>query len=157
MRTPEEILARIKDVTPHDMFGFRRDVLMGYLDFEHVKPFLKPEAVPAQWVADQNSTEAIIQETKSYMELAWGKVRDHRGLSAGRSVQKMTEFCWLLGEDKLIEQIEKSDYPQYGAPILKLICEKFGFPIPDDEDLKLMMQGLRCRACTDGSNSGCGK
>jgi hypothetical protein len=90
---------------------------------------------------------------RDYMEFAWGKADDHRGLSAMRSVEKFKAWVWLLGNDKLVEFCEDDDhYAYYGAPVLQRICQEYSFPIPDDAGIQRMMKGLPCK---DGCTSGC--
>src|SRR5262249_50912769 len=44
----------------------------------------------------------VRKEMLSYLAFAFGKAADHRGISAARSVQKLTEYAWLLGVDELV-------------------------------------------------------
>lgn len=92
------------------------------------------------------SDDRVRDEMRQYMaEVGWDKVLGHRGISAGRTVEKMTAWLWLLGDDEMVRFAEDdSNYPQYGAPILKAICEKYGFPIPDDPAARRMAVGRRC-------------
>lgn len=143
MRTQDEIVARLKQIAKDDLFGFGADVLLPYLDKEHVTPFLKPGAEMTWEIASQAEPD-ILAEASQYMVFAWGKVEDHRGLSAGRSVQKLTEWCWLLGKDDLVKKIEAASYAPYGAPKLKVICEALGLPMPDSPDVVRMMNGEPC-------------
>jgi hypothetical protein len=64
----------------------------------------------------------------------------------------MSAWLWLLGEEELHQFAEDSkNYPQYGAPILKKICEKYGFPVPEGEAIANMSQGLSCsQYCEEG-------
>ena len=83
--------------------------------------------------------------------------QDHRGLSAGRSIDHFRAWLWMDGEDELVEQINSEDIPfaQYGAPILKAISEKYGAPTPDDDATLRMMLGSICEP--DGCPyEGCG-
>lgn len=151
MRTFEEIAARCSK--PTSLLGFDADALLGFLPFEYAKSLLKPETDGAAWDAQLPplTRDAVLAEMRSYMEFAWGKVDDHRGISASRSVEKMEAWLWLLGEDDLLREVEAAGYAQYGAPKLKLICERLSFPIPDDEDIRRMSRGERCTA-----DYGCG-
>jgi len=80
----------------------------------------------------------------------WGKVRNHRGLSADRTILKMKAWLWLLGDDELEAfAADYANYPQYGAPILKAICEKYDFPIPEDVTW--------CERCKDYTGPGTGE
>lgn len=44
MKTQKEIVDKINEIKDEDFFGFRVSDLLEYLDFEHAKEFLKPEA-----------------------------------------------------------------------------------------------------------------
>lgn len=167
MRTQDEIADRAREQSAK-FFDFWAEVLLCFLDYDHAKPLIKPEFTREQWDAMDNSvggdaprhprvlTEFDIPEQMAgYMRFAWGKVSDHRGISAGRSVEKLAALAWLLGDDDVVAFAEDSaNYPQYGAPILRHICERYGLPIPDDEHLQRMMQGERC---TDDCEEGCGE
>jgi len=65
----------------------------------------------------------------------------------------MTAWVWLLGEDELLTRMEATPYENYGAPILKLVCEHFDWPIPEGEDLARMAIGEKC---CDDCCEGCG-
>ncbi len=147
LKTQQEIYDWYKQFAAKDIFGFTGEVLVAYLDYDLAKEFLKPETTKEQW--DEGfiplSEEQVISDMKYYMEFAWGKVRNHRGISAGRSVEKMMAWLWLLDDDELISFIaDENSYPMYGAPILKRICEKYNFPIPEGEDIENMSNGLPC-------------
>lgn len=153
MRAQEQIAERA--VKADGFLNFSREVLIPLLDFDHAKPFLKPEATAEKW--KPVTQEESLAEMREYMDFAWGKAQDHRGISAGRSVQKMTEWTWIHGTDEQVAEIERmsdEQYAQYGAPVLKRVCEMFGFPIPKDPDLVRMMGGLPCE---DGCEMGCGQ
>lgn len=158
MKTQDEIVARIKakEAAKSSMFGFDLEVLIYALDFEHAKPWLKPEAKETDWAPSTERDEAGIKKAAlDYMEFAWGKAQDHRGLSAGRSIDKMTEYAWLLGHDDLVARLERDEVPyaQYGCPILKVISEAIGAPVPNDTETRRMMEGS---PCVDGCENGCG-
>lgn len=153
MRTQDEIVARIKakEVEKKSLFGFDLDVLICNLDFERAKPWLTPEAKAEEWVVGDVKAKAL-----DYLEFAWGKAEDHRGLSASRSVEKMTEYCWLLGHDALVKRIEAGEigYAQYGTPILRAVSEALGYPVPTTPALVRMMSGA---SCEPGCENGCGQ
>ena len=167
MRTQSEIADLIREQRQIPLH-FGPEALMDYLDYSHAKEFLKPDITSEQWDGLErgiggnapNHTrmlgEADIPEQMAgYMSFAWGKVDDHRGISAGRSVQKLAALAWLTGDDEILPFSEDSDnYAQYGASILKHICEKYNLPIPDDEGLLRMAQGL---PCVEDCEQGCGR
>lgn len=157
MRTLSEALTWYKQHEADDMLGFKLQVLLDYLPFELAKPYLKPEATAAAWHTDlhQFTPEQVIADARAYMAFAWGKVLEHRGLSAGRSVEKMQMWCYLLGEDRLVALCNnENQYAKYGAPILLAICTMFGWPVPMDDRVARMAAGKSCR---DGCDEGCGR
>jgi len=126
---PEEIINKIKN--SDSMFGFEREVLMQYLSFEEAKPLLKEGTTKEEWGAHTpRTTEAVLQNMKDYMEFAWGKAEDKRGISASRSIEKMGAWLWLLGDTECIKEMEAAEYAWYGAPKLAVICRRYNFPIP---------------------------
>lgn len=142
MRTFEDIVARIKNRS--SIFGFDAEAIIDFLPFEQAKQFLKEGVKEEDWKTLPLTREAVIDKMREYMDFAWEKVEDHRGLSAGRSVEKMEVWLWLLGDDELLKQLEDTDYTNYGAPKLMFICQKFGFPFPDTQEVKNMANGLPC-------------
>lgn len=150
MKTQEEILSRLNQAK-NDFFGFTTEVLVGSLAFEYAKPFLKEGTTSEQWTPDLTD-EAVKKAALAYLYFAWGKAADHRGISANRSVDKMTEYCWLLGYD--VKAIEDAPYPSYGCPKLKVVAELLGQPLPTDPALVNMMEGRPCEAnCNQGCSS----
>ena len=150
MRTQEEIVAKMSTKSD-SFFGFDKEVYVLGLDFEHAKPFLE-EGTTAEQCPTRTEAE-VTKEAAGYAEFAWGKAEDHRGLSAGRSVEKLTAFAWLLGRDDVVAAMEAAGYAQYGCPKLKAFCDGMGFPVPDSEELMRMMRG---ESCSDYCESGCG-
>ncbi len=150
MRTQDEILARVQ--ADRGVFGFAGEVLILFLDFEHAKPFLKDEVTAADWKPEPVDRETILGQMREYMAFAWGKVEDHRGISAHRSVEKMAAWTWLLGDEKVLADFKAADYENYGAPKLAVICHAYDFPIPDSEEIQRMSEGLPCGA----GDCGCG-
>lgn len=149
MRSTEEIKKRIQK--PESFLGFDADVLIEYLSFEEAAPLLKEEFVEKvregkeKWTHTERTRESILSDMKKYMEFAWEKCLGHRGLSAGRSVDKFSAWVWLLGDEEI-----QADYAPYGAPILAEICGRYGFPVPDEDDARRMAKGLPCE-------DGCGE
>src|SRR5579871_5733471 len=152
MRTQDEIVARIRDIKARQRaFEFGPEVLLPHLDFDHAREFLKADAKRESWetpfVVDGVERRYPLTEEnaradfRAYAEFAWGKAQDHRGLSAMRSVDKLSAWTWLLGRDDVLEQVEEIDFAMYGCPILKVVCEAFGFPVPDDPETQRMIRG----------------
>lgn len=152
MRTSEEILQKIKGNS--GLFWFTTSALIGFLPFDLAKPFLVETAKEEEWKVTPSTREAIVAVMRDYMSFAWDKVYDHRGISAGSSVEKMAAWAWMLGDDELVAQIlDDANYPQYGAPALAIVCRKLDFPIPDVEGLHRMINGF---PCVPDREEGCG-
>lgn len=157
MRTQDEIVDRMRALAAsgQDLFGFAQEAMLSALDFEHAKPWLKDGVTAEQWSPD-TSAAGVLRELAEYMAFAWEKALGHRGLSADRSVTKLTQWLWVLGShDELVSSVEagRVPYAQYGAPVLKAISDAVGLPTPDSADAVNMMAG---RPCTPGCDSGCG-
>jgi hypothetical protein len=125
MRADPEIIARIKEIEGGDFFGFVRSDLVSYLGFDEARPFLKDGATPDQWAPQDKSRQSIIAAIADYMPFAWDKANDCRGLSAGRSINHMQAWLWMLGVAPH-EVDDLSDYTHYGKPQLRAICEALG-------------------------------
>lgn len=125
MRTDAEILDRINEINESDFLGFVTGDLVSFLPFDAARPFLIDSATPEKWEALPRDRAAIIASIKEYMPFAWGKANNCRGLSAGRSINHMQAWLWMLGEDRAVEQIDHYEY--YGKPQLRAICERFGW------------------------------
>lgn len=160
MKTYEEIVKRIEQKIKEPL-DFQHEVLLPYLPFEQAKKLFKQEAwdeIAKEWKEQPLTREYVLGEAEVYMNAyGWPKCQDHRGISAGRTVDKMIAWIWLAGDDDFAEIIERmidTDYAQYGAPILKRICERYGWQIPQDEPTQRMMNGL---PCFPDCNNGCGE
>ena len=136
MRTEAEILERITSLTDAaDWMGTQRGDLIAALPFNTAMPYLTDKAVadgPEVWETGRVSTDDKVKEAiRGYLPFAIGKAVDHRGLSAGRSIDHMVSWLWLLGDDELIADID-DEYRPYGAPILAAIAAKYA---PDAEGI----------------------
>jgi hypothetical protein len=154
MRTQNEILANIEQ-HKHDVFGFHSDVIMDALDFEHAKPFLTEEATQKVWEEQRYHNGAEIEAAaRDYLVFAYSKAADHRGLSAGRSVDKLEAFAWLLGRDDVLAAMDQAEYNGYGVPKLYAFADGMGFPRPTGSVDKLdrMAKSL---PCVDDCKEGC--
>ena len=154
MRTREEIIKELRLPPAGDLFGFRAGVVIAYLDFEKAKEFLNPEVKAEDWKQLPLIEEVAIVEMREYMDFAWGKVRDHRGISASISVEKMEAWLWLLGDDETLRKVQQARYENYGAPKLAVVCDRYGFPIPEEDWARNMIASEKC--CPD-CEEGCGR
>jgi hypothetical protein len=133
-RTQQEIIDRIRHTKESDIFGVIKSDLSAFLTFENVKQFLKEGVTAEQWKSQFSSDP--IQEIKDYMEFAWEKANDQRGLSSARAIMHMESWLWLAGEDEFLKfaQDEDNNYAPYGKPILAAICKKYGIRNQDNGD-----------------------
>jgi len=155
MRTTEEIVFRAKEAQAI-VLDFTFGVLVEYLPWADARQFFKDDAhaeLSEEWEQRSLDRTAIVEEMRDYMTFAWDKAIDHRGISACRSIDKMIAWLWLLGEDDFIAEIKGISFTNYGAPKLARICERFDFPILDDEAARNMANGEPCRPDCD---EGCG-
>ena len=157
-RTTDEIVERLQSQAARDFFGFQADALFEFVSFDDAKRSgrLKYDATDdGTWTSKSITREALIECIRDYMTFAWEKALGHRGISAGRSIQKFAEWLWVLGDDEAYAFVDDdANYAQYGVPALAYICERFGFPIPDGARVSRMRRG---DACTDGCEEGCGE
>lgn len=142
MRTHKEIQDLIDrfEKWPHeDFIGFKREALQTALAMK------------------EGDEDALIKEAKEYLVFAIGKAVNHRGLSAGRSVDKLTCWCWVLEHTNFPDN-HGQPYTNYGVPILKWAAEKIGADWPtDDPVLNAMAEGKKCPECESGRMRGCGE
>lgn len=125
MRTQDEIVAKIAEVQPKDWMGTRVSDLIGYLDFAHAKPFLKPETVESDWEYKAPTRESILAEMLEYMNFAWDKANGCRGISAARSMDHYAIWVWMLGDEEIFGDLR--DYEFYGKDNLVKICTHYGW------------------------------
>lgn len=152
MRTWPEIVAYCN--ANDSIFNFRHEVAAAYAPLEWLEP-LRYRPVPGEeWVPDPFTRERMLFDLADYLQFAWTKARDHRGLSAVRSVDKIQTWCYLLEDDEAVAFAQDgNNYPMYGAPILKYVSGRYRFELPQDPGVLRMAQGL---ACCEGCNQGCG-
>ena len=126
-RTPEEIVARLKEIEKTDFFGFQRSDILECLPFNAARPFLRDGATADQWAQymKPRDAESIKARMLEYMPFAWDKANDCRGLSAMRSIEHMKAWLWLLN-DPLGARLDDL-FHYYGKPCLRAICEKYGW------------------------------
>lgn len=128
MRTQEEILARFEK--SDDFFGTQKGDLLSYMEFEFAKPYLKEDYVKKvesgeeKWEVSTDPKKEILE----YLDFAYEKAEDERGLSAGRSMLHFKTWIWLDDEkfyNKVIDLID--NYTNYGIPALDKISEHYGY------------------------------
>lgn len=149
MRSTEEILARIAEHRASDrIFDFRAETLAEALPSSALDTAGFCTTTPEEWDEARLDTDDKIRVAAiEYLTFAFDKAKDHRGLSANRSVDRMGEYLWLLGLDTT--KFHAADYAQYGVPKLAAAAEALGVTFPDDPQLKNMAEGRQCLHGTD--------
>jgi hypothetical protein len=138
-RSKGEILEAIKN---YKGFFCLSDLVLR-LDYEDAKSFLKMGVTAEDWEKQEEPIEEVIV---NYLPFALGKARDHRGISAGRSVEHFENWLWLLGDDALLSNFLGTDYAMYGCPQLRVVIEKFDpdNPVLNEQWFINMSSGLPC-------------
>ncbi len=124
MRTQDEIVTRIKAREANDILGFEVLEYVDYLDFEHARPYLKDEVTEDEWEGPRSLTE-VKDVMEEYMEFAWGKANNCRGISANRSISHYQAWLWLDGQHEMADNL-MDNYEFYGKPQLEQVCEYLG-------------------------------
>lgn len=125
IRSQDEIVAEIERIKEHDFFGFKTNDLIEYLDYDHAKQYLKPEVTAEEWKSLPSDRESILKEMEEYMEFAWDKANNERGISAGRSLAHYTVWVWMIGDQDRFGDLE--EYRYYGKDHLRKICDAYGW------------------------------
>lgn len=120
MRTQEEIVSRINGLK-NDFFGFETSDLVNFLTFENAKPWLKEDVGPEKFKTETMTPKEVMAD---YMEFAWEKANDKRGLSAARSMIHYHTWLWLDGNEELSR--EMLEYNCYGKENLIKVCQYLG-------------------------------
>ncbi len=152
LATAHDIVSRCR--ASDSFFGFTQQVLLSYLDFHLAAEFLKPDTTAKDWGDPLPlNRDTVVASLRHYTEFAWDKALGHRGISASRSVEKIREWLFILGDSEAVAYTEDdSHYPQYGVPILLFVSRRYGFSVPEDVAVARMAKGLPCEP---GCNEGC--
>ena len=125
MRSDDEIVERLRQIRERDWLGTEQGDLVAVLPFERAKEFLNERTDSTKWNQLPRDDDAVKSRMHDYMNFAWRKANDRRGISASRSLDHMSAWLWLLGREAAAEQVR--EYDQYGKARLRAICEAFGW------------------------------
>lgn len=110
-------------------FDFAPEVIMDFLEVDNLREFTRPDADLSDFKTV--SFEEGVQDFLDYLVFAWGKALDERGISAGRSLQKLSAWLNLYGRSELSEILnDPSLYNPYGAPALLKVSRELGIEPP---------------------------
>lgn len=124
IRTQEEIINKYKNKN-EGFFSFASD-LLEFLPFDKVKTFLNEEYIKKIESGEEAWKQNLDpkQTSINYLEFAWGKANDCRGLSAHRSINHFLNWIWLFDDEfyKKLQESYSNNYNYYGKPQLVSIC-----------------------------------
>jgi len=131
--TQEEILERIEAIKEHDMFGEYRPALIGFLDYEHAKPFLKKGITEDKWLVKMSGNKVLREEIHRYMEDWWKqKVEDGRGISVHRGRAQVVNLLFLAGislwKEIGLDPDEGIDGGMYQEDAYNMVADLFNLP-----------------------------
>jgi hypothetical protein len=144
MKNHEEIKQRIEHLknTRDDFFGFHQAALKIWIPEYYIEEH--------QHECPDLTKDAVHSTITDYLEFAFDKAINHRGISTSRSVEKLSEWAWILDRSDLVDfTTDRSNYQNYGVPILKKFAKAFGVELP--EDIRNWIDGEPCEpGCTQG-------
>lgn len=135
LRTGAEIATRIEAIGDDDVLGFRREALAQFLPFDDAEAVRNPEVTREEWdkLTPELTRENVQKQLLDYLNFAFEKAINERGISAGRSIQKLGEWLWILRDDEAAAYInDDAYYEPYGAPALKWLAERYEVEVPDE-------------------------
>lgn len=120
-----------------DFFGFAREVAYRFMPFEDAKDHLteefleKIEKGEKKYVQITDVMEAV-QDFLDYMVFAWMKAAEGKGISASRSIIKLSAWMQILSRPDVADILnDDSLYAPYGKPALRKACDILGIEAPD--------------------------
>jgi hypothetical protein len=133
IKTTEEIVARINEITDDDFLGKRNECLVLSLDFATAAEngSTAPGATAEDWPGPIDPVDAA----RAYLDFAIEKIEGQRGISAGRSTDAFGEWVWLHAGDEAFEDYVNVEYASYGAPQIRHACTVLGLTAEFDAAL----------------------
>lgn len=128
-------LRLLKD--PPEGLGFSKDVCSEFVTLSELLPYLTVDGKKAVKSGEYihrpiMDVKEAAQDFLDYMVFAWGKAMDERGISAARSVFKLSAWMDILGRPDVGAILRSDDlYEPYGRPALRRACELLGISCPD--------------------------
>lgn len=121
-----------------DMFGFGIQVACEFLPYEDVVHLFTEEyrdKVDKGEAKHEQITDIYeaTQDFLDYMVFAWMKALDERGLSASRSVIKLSTWMLILNRPDVAGVLDDDSlYEPYGRPALCMACRMLGIEFPKE-------------------------
>lgn len=136
MQTQKAIQARYDERKGSDFLGFEVNEYLSALEYEYVKDLLKKGETEESWGPPTLQTdEDVMGQMRDYMEFAFEKANNQRGISADRSICHYIAWTWLIDPEfsAKLEEEYKGNYHSYGKHLLVGICKHYGWETPEEE------------------------
>lgn len=110
-------------------FGFDREVAIEFISTRNNESHFHPDYIKDikkgmiihNYITDPNEAT---QDFLDYMVFAWKKAMDERGISASRSIYKLSAWMRILNRTDISNiLIDENLYNPYGRPALRKACE----------------------------------
>lgn len=127
-RTQTEIVEMVRDIqaSSGDLFGVTTMHLVNALDYDLAKEFLKPDVTREDWVPQFKTREDVIKAAEDYLDFAFEKAANERGLSASRSVDHYGAWVFLACTREEHNEFAEHEYGWYGVAQLMKAAELLG-------------------------------
>lgn len=143
VRSPEEIVARIAEITVLtsvsaerawlcDWLGTERNDLITCLPFEHAAPLLRRGATAAGWEPNvcPADPESVERRAREYLPFAVAQCLAGGALATERTMHHYSAWTWLMGDDEAVTFVREPDhFPLFGAPVLLWLAGRYEWPI----------------------------
>jgi hypothetical protein len=128
MRTQDEIVKRFNERKSDDMFGFEIGEYLNALSHETALANGLTKMTKDEWGESRLLSESGVREQmREYVDFAYEKINNERGISANRTVMHYIAWLWLVGEDELLAWVEReyeTNYHGYGRHIVDEIVKR---------------------------------
>lgn len=128
--TQDELAQQVRISQKRDLLGFETHEYLEYLDVEHFREFARKDADLSNFPKPQYDKAKLLKRMKDYMEFAFDKANNYRGISSKRSVMHYVAWSWLAGDKEFSGQIQnefENNYNAYGKDILCMICNHYSW------------------------------
>lgn len=135
MRSPNEILVRLRKIEASDFLDAQSEILILALPFQDAKNFLEDGITEEQWdkdrpnYADEAFCKKLIREAHDIVDQAFqvdNRVAVMRGLCRIRSL------VWLLKDNIVLQQFDQREFVEDKLIIIKLFyCDDQTTPNPE--------------------------
>lgn len=151
MKSVAEIVQRLKIPSETDLLGLAKGDWYEFLTPGEAAEYGVLPTGGHSWDYLPRTVNNVLAVMRDYMSFALDKAADHRGISASRSIEHFRNWLWLIEDEDpkysaaLSFLSDNRNYPQYGVPILKKICEAIGYHFPTGNSaLDHMSRGEPC-------------